>query len=95
MRDKLTGKPSMPALALLLATSVGLGGCGDNAGDKQAAATPTKFAVTATEAGKQSRLSIPKSVPAGLVTVELTNRGKAFHEAQFIRLDPATPPTTR
>ena len=92
MRDKLTGKPSMPALALLLATSVGLGGCGDNAGDKQAAATPTKFAVTATEVGKQSRLSVPKSVPAGLVTVELTNRGKAFHEAQFIRLDPGHTP---
>lgn len=92
MRNKLTRKPSMPALALLVATSVGLGACGDNAGDKQAAATPTKFAVTATEAGKQSRLSVPKSVPAGLVTVELTNRGKAFHEAQLIRLDPGHTP---
>ena len=92
MRDKLTRKPSMPALALLVAISVGLGACGDNAGDKQAVATPTKFAITATEGGKQLRLSVPKSVPAGLVTVELTNTGKAFHEAQLIRLDPGHTP---
>lgn len=65
--------------------------CGDD-GNKQAAATPNKLAVTATEAGKQLRLSVPKSVPAGLVTVELTNTGKAFHEAQLIRLDPGHTP---
>ena len=32
------------------------------------------------------RLSVPKSAPAGLVTIELVNRGNAFHEAQLIRL---------
>jgi hypothetical protein len=55
-------------------------------GNKQAAATLTKLPITATETGKQLRLSVPKSTPAGLVTVELMNAGKAFHEAQLIRL---------
>ncbi|MEP6976442.1 MAG: hypothetical protein ABI948_00155 [Thermoleophilia bacterium] len=87
MREKLTHTLSMPALALLAVASVGLAGCGGNGGNGQAAVTPTKFAIAATEVGKQLRLSVPKSVPAGLVTVELTNMGKAFHEAQLIRLE--------
>ena len=91
MTDKLTHKSSMVAFALLAAASVGLAGCG-GVGNKQAATTPTKFAITASEAGKQLRLSVPKSVRAGLVTVELTNTGKAFHEAQLIRLDPGHTP---
>jgi plastocyanin len=92
MRDKLITKLSMPALPLIVAASIGLAGCGGNVGNKQAAATPTKFAVTATEAGKHLRLSVPKSVIAGLVTVKLTNSGKAFHEAQLVRLDPGHTP---
>jgi hypothetical protein len=87
MRDKLTSKPSMVASALLVAASFGLAGCDAYVGNKQAV-TPTKLAITANEAGKQLRLSVPKSVQAGLVTVELTNTGKAFHEAQLIRLEP-------
>jgi hypothetical protein len=55
-------------------------------GNKQAAATLTKLSITATETGKQLRLTVPKSTPAGLVTVELMKAGKAFHEAQLIRL---------
>jgi len=86
---------NVPALATiaLVATSLVQGGCGDDDAEKQAAAvTPNKLAITASEAGKQSRLSVPKSVPAGLVTVELTNAGRAFHEAQLIRLDPGHRP---
>jgi plastocyanin len=86
MRDNFTHKSCIVRLALLAAGAVGLVGCGDQAGDKQGA--PTKFAITATEAGKQLRLSMPKTVRAGLVTVELRNTGKAFHEAQLIRLAP-------
>ena len=92
MREKFRHKPSMPALALLVVGSVGLAGCGDHVGDKQAAATPTKFPITASEAGKRLRLSVPTSVPAGLVTVELTNTGKAFHEAQLVRIGPGHTP---
>jgi hypothetical protein len=87
MRVKPTTKPSRPALALLAIASVGLAACGDDDGNKQAQATPKKVTVTATEAGKRSRLSVPKSARAGLVTIELTNAGKAYHEAQLIRLD--------
>jgi plastocyanin len=87
MRDKLTYKLSTVACALLVAASSVLAGCGD-AGDKQALRTPAKLAIRASEAGRQLRLSVPKSVRAGLVTVELTNTGTAFHEAQLVRLDP-------
>jgi plastocyanin len=87
MGHKLTRRLSGPALVLIIGVSFGLTACGNDVGDKQEAAAPTRFAVTATEAGKQLRLAVPKSVPAGLVTVELTNTGKAFHEAQLIRLD--------
>jgi len=92
MREKLTRKPSMVAFGLLVGASVGLAGCGDHVGNKQAAVTPTKFAIKASEVGKQLRLSVPKSVRAGLVTVELANTGKAFHEAQLIRLEPGHTP---
>jgi plastocyanin len=84
--------PAIGALALVGA-SLFLGACGeDDEPEQAAAATPKKLAITASEAGKQSRLSAPRSVPAGLVTVELTNRGKVFHEAQLIRLDPGHTP---
>jgi hypothetical protein len=83
--------PALGALALVAASLV-LGACGDDDEAEQAAATPNKLAITASEAGKQSRLSVPTSVPAGLVTVELTNTGKVFHEAQLIRLDPGHTP---
>jgi hypothetical protein len=86
MGHKLTHRLGAP-LVLIIVASVGVTACGNDAGDKQASEAPTRFAVTATEAGKQLRLSVPKSVPAGLVTVELSNMGKAFHEAQLVRLD--------
>ena len=86
MTVKLTIKRSIPALALL-ATGIGLAACGGDDGHARAQETPKKVTVTATEAGERSRLSLPKSVPAGLVTIELANRGNAFHEAQLIQLE--------
>jgi plastocyanin len=83
----------VPIVGLLAAAAASLAGCGGSVGNKQAAAaTLTKLPITATEAGKQLRLTVPKSVSAGLVTVELTNAGKAFHEAQLIRLAPGYTP---
>jgi hypothetical protein len=80
-------KSAIPALALLAVVFAGLAACGGDDGNKPAQATPKKITVTATESGKRTRISVPKSAPAGLVTIELTNTGKAFHEAQLIRLD--------
>ena len=84
--------PALGALALVAASLV-LGACGDDdEAEQAAAATPNNLAITASDAGKRSRLSVPSSVPAGLVTVELRNTGKVFHEAQLIRLDPGHTP---
>ena len=83
--------PALGALALVTASLV-LGACGNDDEAEQAAATPNTLAIAANEAGNQSRLSVPRSVPAGLVSVELTNTGKVFHEAQLIRLDPGHTP---
>jgi plastocyanin len=84
--------PAAGALALVAASLV-LAACdADDEGKQAAAAAPTKMAITASEADKQARLSVRRSVPAGLVTVELTNTGKVFHEAQLIRLDPGHTP---
>jgi len=92
VRDRRTYK-SITTTVGLLAAAASLAGCGGNLGNKQAAAaTVTKLPITATETGKQLRLTVPKSVPAGLVTVELTNAGNAFHEAQLIRLAPGHTP---
>src|SRR5207344_1436228 len=85
MGHRLKRSLSGPAFVLIVAASVGATARGDDLGHKQAA--PTRFAVTATEAGKQLRLFVPKSLAAGLVTITLMNRGKAFHEAQLIRID--------
>ena len=57
MKDELTGKSGMTALALLVAVSLGLAACGDGDGEEQAATTPEKLAVTASEAGKQTPFS--------------------------------------
>jgi plastocyanin len=76
----------IPALTLV-AASAGLAACGDDEGQQATATTPNTVTMTASESGRQTRLSVPKSVPAGLVTVELSNTGKAFHEAQLVRLD--------
>ena len=60
MRDTLTRKPGMLGFALLLAGAASLAGCGGHAANKQAATTPTKFAITATEA--TGRALLPRCV---------------------------------
>lgn len=76
-------------MALLGCASLALGSCGGDDEQARPAATPTKFRVTVTE-GRDGRLlvSAPRSVPAGVVTVELRNNGKRIHESQLVRLDP-------
>ena len=58
MGHKLTRRLSGPALVLIVAASIGLTACGNDVGVKQAGAAPTRFAVTATEAGKIGRAHV-------------------------------------
>jgi hypothetical protein len=71
----------------LVAAALIASGCGGDDGEK--AAKPQKLSVGVTERGKDraARLSVPTSVRAGVVTVQLTNTGKLPHSAGLIRLD--------
>jgi hypothetical protein len=69
--------------ALAIAASIvclGIVGCG---GSDETNPTPLKVGVT--EQGKRTSFSVPKSAKGGLVTVTLTNEGKAPHGVQFVR----------
>jgi plastocyanin len=62
-------------------------GCGGD--DDKKPAQPQRISVGVTERGKDraARLSVPASVRAGVVTVQLRNTGKLPHSAGLIRLD--------
>jgi hypothetical protein len=51
--------------------------------DSSAAATPGTVTVTATD----YRFEAPSTIPAGLVSIDLVNRGKELHQAQIVKLD--------
>jgi hypothetical protein len=75
-----------PLAALLLAVAaLTLAACGDKR--KAAKATPTKLAVTITEAGKSGKYTLPATVAGGLVTLTATNHGSAPHAAQLVRIE--------
>jgi hypothetical protein len=75
-----------PLAALLLAAvAVPLAGCGDK--KKAAKAKPARLAVTVTEAGQSAKYALPASIPGGLVTLTVTNQGKAPHAAQLARIE--------
>lgn len=76
--------------ALVLAAGV-LAGCrpersaaqpGSPAHADAAPAAPAVVTVTATD----YKLSMPDSIPAGVVTLQLVNHGKELHQAQLVRL---------
>jgi uncharacterized cupredoxin-like copper-binding protein len=46
-------------------------------------ATPTSVTVTA----KDYQFDAPDTIPAGVVTIDLVNRGKELHQAQMIKLE--------
>jgi plastocyanin len=71
----------------LAAAALIASGCGGD--DDEKATTPQKVSVGVTERGKKrpARLSVPASVRAGVVTVQLRNTGKLPHSAGLIRLD--------
>ncbi len=77
-------RPSLNCLvlALLAFFSLAVAACGGGGGE-----TGTKLSVTVADAGKTVKYTVPRSTAGGLVTVELTNRAKAPHGAQLVRLE--------
>jgi len=73
----------------LAATGVGVAaGCGDDDKDSEkSSAKPASFVIEATSEGKDKpKLSVPASVPAGLVTISLKNSDTAPRSAGIIRI---------
>jgi uncharacterized cupredoxin-like copper-binding protein len=68
-------------------------GCGSSksktstSASAQPAAASTTLALSISESGKTAKFAGPASVKGGLVTVQLTNTGKAPHGAQLIRVE--------
>ena len=75
---------STAALALGVA-AFAIAACGDD--DEKEAAKPTTLSITTTDAGKNFKMAVPKSIEGGAVTVKFRNASKVPHEAQLIRLD--------
>ncbi len=75
--------------AVLAAAALSLSACGgdDDSGGSAESGDAASLAFTASESGKESKLSGPESVEAGVVEIELTNDGEKDHNVQLIRFD--------
>jgi hypothetical protein len=76
--------PSKRALALVAATAATaalVAGCGSSSSDN----SPTPLSLKISEKGQKASFDVPKSATGGLVTVSLTNEGKAPHGVEFIQ----------
>jgi hypothetical protein len=86
----------------LLGAAIAVAGCGGSSKTSAGTATsassastespevprvPPKLVLSIAEAGKTSKFEAPASIAGGLVTVQLTNPGKARHGAQLIRIE--------
>lgn len=63
--------------------ALALAACGSD--DKSSDTKPTPLAVSVSESGKKAVFAMPAKTKGGLVTVTLTNQGKAPHSAQLVR----------
>jgi hypothetical protein len=87
---RASGSAGVATLAIVIV----LAGCGSSSSTKtkaalansQPAVPPTTLALSISEARKTSKYAGAASVNGGLVTVRLTNNGKAPHGAQLIRI---------
>lgn len=83
-------RTSLSALATCAALAFAAG-CGEDGGggeEPQAeGAAPETVAVEVTGQGADVQLTAPESVPAGLVTIELTNSSEETQDAQLIRVE--------
>lgn len=81
------GFTSLLALATVLAAT-SLAACGGGAEDITAAdPKPPPIAIRATETGDRMNLEAPARADAGLVELELANRGRELHAAQLLRVE--------
>jgi hypothetical protein len=76
-----------------LAVVLSIAGCGSSSksstsASKAAQPATTTLALSISEAGKGAKFAGPASVAGGLVTLTLTNSGKAPHAAQLVRVLP-------
>jgi hypothetical protein len=79
------------AIAVLAAALV-VAGCGsskkksESSGAGKSGAVGANLDVTITESGKAAKYTVPKSTRGGLATLTATNKGKAPHSAQLVRI---------
>jgi hypothetical protein len=84
--------PSRMPLALAVVAALTLSACGssekksESSGAGKTGATGANLDVTITESGKTAKYTVPKSVKGGLKTLTLSNKGKAPHGAQLVRI---------
>jgi hypothetical protein len=75
------------ALAMLaLTAALPLVACGEDEEKGRSGAEPTKVAMELKSAGKQTSVTAPESVQAGVVTVDLKNSTKKHGGLQFVRI---------
>ena len=73
------------ALVAVLAVSA----CGKS--KKKSAAAGNTVSVTISESGKTAKYAMPGTIPGGLTTLRVTNKGKAPHQAQLAKINGHTP----
>ena len=73
--------------ALVASAAVFAGGCGDDEDEgSEGAAAPKALQITASGSGKNTKVSAPASVPAGLTRITLRNSAKQPVAAQFVKV---------
>lgn len=75
--------------AAMLVAAMSVAGCGSSTKTGTTASAqpaPTSLALSISETGKSAKYAGATAVKGGLVTVQLTNNGKAPHGAQLIRI---------
>lgn len=76
------------ASALLAGAVVALPACGSSSSTKSSGSShAVPLALTISEAGKAATYTAPRSTTGGLVSISLTNRGKAPHGAQLALIE--------
>ena len=87
-------RSSLPRLGLLVAlgvTAAGVAACGDDDKDSKEASKPKTLAVSVDQAGK---VTAPKTIEGGVVTLHFTNNAKTPYSLQMVRVTATRPSPT-